>query len=87
MSDPVQDWLDKVTEKEDRGQLLYKEAPFGFLKLRNGPHKDRTVLKTTPVAKVDGKPVTWFAPGLTWVYLSEVEDCVCIRVFPSFEAL
>jgi len=84
MNDPVDEWLDEITEKEDAGKLLYSEAPFGFLKLRNGPHAGRTVIKTAPVAEVDGEPVTWFVPELTWVRLSEVQDCVCIRVFVSF---
>jgi hypothetical protein len=77
---PVENWLAEVERKEVDGVLLFKEAPFGYLLLTSGKYKGRIVIKTHPLAEVDGDKVTWFAKQLTWVSVSEIEDCDCRRV-------
>ena len=80
MPDPLMKWLAEVEYKEKQGLLMYQEAPFGYLLLTSGPHKDRVVIKAHPQGKVDEKPVTNFADTLTWVYVEDIAQCTCRRV-------
>jgi len=80
MNDPLLEWLNEVEEKEQKGLLTFREAPFGCLKLTSGKHEGRVVVKTHPMGEVDGEKVTWFAKQLTWIRVRDIAECTCKRV-------
>ena len=92
MTDPFQEWCDQVNQKESNGELTFKEAPINtYLQLTTESksptfHAGRIVLKPHRFLQsaIDGEDITWFADTLTWIRVKDIEDCIVVRVRPSF---
>ena len=90
MSDPFQEWYNQVNQKESDGELTFKEAPINtYLQLTTESNLStcnvgRIVLKPHRFLQIDGEDITWFADTLTWIRVKDIEDCIVVRVRPSF---
>lgn len=75
-------YFHEVAERNAAGTLTIGFAPFGYFELLEGQHKGRIVIKTN--ARIDGKPILFFADTLTWIYLDKLKDYRCVTTRPTF---
>jgi len=87
--DPLQEWADRINQKESDRELTFKEAPINtYLQLVTESKKrgmcGRIVLKPHKFVQIDDEDITWFADTLTWIRVKDIENCIVVRVSPKF---
>lgn len=78
----IDDFFRNISEKDANGTLTVGEAIFGYWRLLEGEHANRVIILSN--AKIDGKPVAFFANGLTWTFRDKIANIRCESTRPTF---
>jgi hypothetical protein len=76
----IDDFFAEHARKNMEGTLTVGETIFGYCRLLEGIHAGKVIIKTC--ARIDDKPIIFFANGLTWAYVDSLKDirCECVGV-------
>lgn len=83
--DLFENFLIEHSLKNESGTLTIGEALINhYYRLLEGEHAGRVVINSC--AKIDDKPVLFFANGMTWIYREKLANVRCKMTYPIFPA-
>jgi hypothetical protein len=79
----IDDFFAEHARKNTEGILTVGDALINsYYRLLEGEKAGKVIIKTC--AKIDGKPVIFFANGMTWTYVDSLKDIRCESCSPTF---